>query len=67
MNFQHHAGLCPRDHHGQRREERRGARGRNQFFQKFTKLLSNSNPSSTLVLSADILLNKISHFNAFWQ
>ena len=67
MNFQHHTGVCPGHHNGQWRKERGGAWGRNQFFHKFAKLLFNSDPSSTLVLSADILLNKMSQFNATCQ
>ena len=64
MNFQHHAGVCPGHDNGQRRKERSGPRGRNQFFHKFPKVLFNSHPPSTLVLSAHILLlNKMSHFN----
>ena len=64
MNSQHHTSVCPGDNHGQRGEERSCARGRSQSFHNFAKL--NSNPSSTLVLSADILLNYMCFDNETW-
>ena len=68
INFQHHTSFCPGDNNGRWGEKRSCARRWNQWGQKyFAKLLLNSNPRSILVLSADILLNKMSHLNMFWH
>ena len=68
INFQHHTSICPGDNNGRWGEKRSCARRWNQWGQKyFAELLLNSNPRSILVLSADILLNKMLHLNIFWH